>query len=89
MNLIANAIDVLDEAVQQRIKDGQLAQPRMIWISTQLKAKNRVRITIADNGSGMPEPVRSRIFNPFFTTKPIGKGTGLGLSISYHPIGID
>ncbi|MFN6528059.1 ATP-binding protein [Nostoc sp. ChiSLP03a] len=40
-------------------------------------------IAIADNGCAIPETVRSRIFNPFFTTKPIGKGTGMGLSISY------
>ncbi|MBI4782500.1 MAG: HAMP domain-containing histidine kinase [Oscillatoriophycideae cyanobacterium NC_groundwater_1537_Pr4_S-0.65um_50_18] len=83
MNLIANAIDVLDEAVQQRIKDGQPAQPSTIWISTQMKAEDRVQIIIADNGLGMPETVRSHMFDPFFTTKPIGKGTGLGLSISY------
>ena len=84
MNLITNAIDGLDEADQRRIKDGQPAQPRTIWISTQMKAEDRVQITIADNGSGIPEAVRSQIFNPFFTTKPVGKGTGLGLSISYQ-----
>jgi len=84
MNLIANAIDVLEESVQQRTKDEQPAQPGTIWISTQVKAEDRAQITIADNGSGMSETVRSRIFNPFFTTKPIGKGTGLGLSISYQ-----
>ena len=41
-----------------------------------------VRIVIADNGQGMPEAVRARIFDAFFTTKPVGKGTGMGLSIS-------
>ncbi len=49
-------------------------------------AEQQVRICIADNGIGMSEDVRSRLFNPFFTTKPIGKGTGLGLSISYQII---
>ncbi|MGL5062675.1 MAG: ATP-binding protein, partial [Microcoleus sp.] len=84
MNLIANAIDVLEESVQQRTTDEQPAQPGTIWISTKMKTKERVQITIADNGSGMPETVRFHIFDPFFTTKPIGKGTGLGLSISYQ-----
>ncbi len=44
----------------------------------------RVVIQIADNGSGIAEALKSQIFNPFFTTKPIGKGTGLGLSISHQ-----
>jgi two-component system, NtrC family, sensor kinase len=43
-------------------------------------------VTIADNGVGISEELRDRIFNPFFTTKPIGQGTGLGLSISYQII---
>ncbi len=43
-----------------------------------------VLITIADNGPGIPEAVKSQLFTPFVTTKPVGKGTGLGLSISYH-----
>lgn len=43
-----------------------------------------VRIEIADNGEGMSESVRQRLFDPFYTTKPVGKGTGLGLAISYQ-----
>ncbi|MEN8189194.1 MAG: ATP-binding protein, partial [Thermodesulfobacteriota bacterium] len=39
-----------------------------------------------DNGPGMTEEVRSRIFEPFYTTKPVGSGTGLGLSVSYFII---
>jgi signal transduction histidine kinase len=84
INLLTNAIDVLEESAQQQRKDGQSVQPSRIWISTQVKAENRVQITITDNGSGMSETVRSHIFDPFFTTKPIGKGTGLGLSVSYQ-----
>ncbi|MBD2236740.1 HAMP domain-containing histidine kinase [Aulosira sp. FACHB-113] len=45
-----------------------------------------VRISIIDNGLGMDEATLSQIFNPFFTTKPVGSGTGLGLSISYQII---
>lgn len=86
MNLLANAIDVLEESAQQRTSEDRSKQPGQIWISTQVTAENWVRVIIADNGSGIPESVRSRIFDPFFTTKPIGKGTGLGLSISYQII---
>jgi len=45
-----------------------------------------VRIKIADDGCGIPENIRSKIFDPFFTSKPVGSGTGLGLSITYKII---
>ena len=82
MNLLANAIDALEG------RDGSQAgaMAATLWLSTQQIDDERVRIIVADNGSGMTEEVRSRIFNPFFTTKPVGKGTGLGLSISYKII---
>lgn len=47
---------------------------------------NKVEIRIRDNGNGIPEEIREKIFKPFFTTKPAGQGTGLGLSISYDII---
>jgi signal transduction histidine kinase len=84
MNLLANAIDALDDAARQHNKENRPAQPGNIWISTHRKDENWVQIAIADNGLGMPESVATSIFEPFFTTKPIGKGTGLGLSISYQ-----
>ncbi len=43
----------------------------------------KIEIRIRDNGSGIPQEIREKIFNPFFTTKPTGQGMGLGLSISY------
>jgi signal transduction histidine kinase len=46
----------------------------------------QVTIRIADNGTGMTEAIRKNVFNPFFTTKPVGQGTGIGLSISYQII---
>lgn len=47
---------------------------------------DKVEIRIRDNGTGIPQSVKDKIFNPFFTTKPPGQGTGLGLSISYDII---
>jgi two-component system, NtrC family, sensor kinase len=46
--------------------------------------RDRIRISITDNGPGIPPDIQRRLFDPFFTTKPVGKGTGMGLSISYQ-----
>jgi signal transduction histidine kinase len=55
-----------------------------ILIRTELLENNWVMLTITDNGTGIPENIAHKIFDPFFSTKAIGKGTGLGLSTSYH-----
>ncbi|MGD8314882.1 MAG: ATP-binding protein, partial [Syntrophobacterales bacterium] len=47
------------------------------------KEKDQVVVNISDTGLGMSEEVKEKIFEPFYTTKPVGKGTGLGLSISF------
>jgi signal transduction histidine kinase len=83
MNLFANAIDALDESNQGKTYALIEKSPNVITIRTSAD-EDKVTIRIADNGPGMPEEVRSKLFNAFFTTKPEGKGTGLGLSISYQ-----
>lgn len=77
MNLLSNAIDALEDAIEH----GQVKCPE-ICIHTEVVAKDWVKIAIADNGPGIPLDVQERLFDSFFTTKPSGKGTGLGLSIS-------
>jgi signal transduction histidine kinase len=56
-----------------------------VTVSTK-REENQLLITIRDNGLGISESVRQKIFQPFFTTKPTGQGTGLGLSLSYDII---
>jgi signal transduction histidine kinase len=81
MNILANAIDALDEAMMQ----GKiLAQVPQIQITTQMISEQRVAIQIADNGVGIPNSIVQRLFEPLFTTKPVGKGTGLGLAIAHQ-----
>jgi signal transduction histidine kinase len=85
MNLIANAIDALEESSQHRDRQEMQQNPNQITISTELNAKSVV-IKIKDNGLGIKPEIKSKLFDPFFTTKPVGKGTGMGLSISYQII---
>ncbi|MGI0491571.1 trifunctional serine/threonine-protein kinase/ATP-binding protein/sensor histidine kinase [Alkalinema pantanalense CENA528] len=84
MNLIANAIDAIDELCQQRTFDTNRALPSVIQIQTEVVDQQHIAVHIRDNGAGMTEETRQQLFAPFFTTKPTGQGTGLGLSISYQ-----
>ncbi len=78
MNILVNAIDALEEAVKHR------AFSPTITISTKVTHHHSVIVAIADNGTGIPEEIRSQIFDSFFTTKDVNKGTGLGLAISHQ-----
>ncbi|MEG4519083.1 MULTISPECIES: AAA family ATPase [unclassified Microcoleus] len=81
MNLLANAIDALEESNQGRSFAEIQAHPNQITIRTKVESE-KVKISIADNGKGMSEDVKNRIFDHLFTTKDVGKGTGLGLAIA-------
>ncbi len=74
LNLLVNAA--------QSIPDGEPSR-HLVRASTGVLPDGRVRVSIADDGAGIPPEIRGRIFDPFFTTKPIGVGTGLGLSICH------
>ncbi|BAY74300.1 serine/threonine protein kinase with two-component sensor domain [Nostoc linckia NIES-25] len=85
MNILANAIDALEEANQKRTFEDIKAHPNQIEIQTQLdESGKQVVIQIRDNGVGMPDEVKRRIFDHLFTTKTVGKGTGLGLAIAHQ-----
>ncbi|MCY7322482.1 MAG: PAS domain-containing sensor histidine kinase [Phormidesmis sp. CAN_BIN36] len=86
MNVLANAIDALEESNAKRTYQEIEAKLNQITVRTSVLVADWVEIAIADNGSGMPEAIQQRIFNPFFTTKPVGKGTGMGMSISHQII---
>ncbi|MEH1972282.1 MAG: GAF domain-containing protein [Nostoc sp.] len=90
MNIFSNAIDALVMGNGDKGDKGKKNNPYpmpTIHISTNVSADNsHLLIRISDNGPGMTEEVKKRIFDPFYTTKPVGKGTGLGLAISYQII---
>ncbi|MFN6481721.1 MULTISPECIES: ATP-binding sensor histidine kinase [unclassified Nostoc] len=81
MNILANAIDAIDESNIGRSFQEIKTNPNCITINTSL-ADRVVKITIADNGKGISESVKQKIFEHLFTTKAVGKGTGLGLAIA-------
>ncbi|MBW4442637.1 MAG: response regulator [Plectolyngbya sp. WJT66-NPBG17] len=85
MNLLANAIDAIEESNRGKNYAEIVACPNEIRVITELKS-DKVTIRIRDNGVGMSQAVQQEMFKPSFTTKPVGKGTGLGLAIAYQII---
>ena len=93
LNLINNAFYAVSQrraelAVSQQRAELAEARPDYeptVSVSTKM-AGDKVLIIVKDNGSGIPEHIKEKIFQPFFTTKPTGQGTGLGLSLSYDII---
>jgi len=97
LNLITNAFYAVDEKKQQLAKDlsgfqtltGLNGYEPTVSVSTGRslssgEGRGEVKISVKDNGNGIPQKVLDKIFQPFFTTKPSGQGTGLGLSMSYE-----
>ncbi len=78
LNLVNNAFYV----VHEKSKQGRENYEPTVSVSTK-KEGNKVLISVKDNGNGIPDSIKDKIFQPFFTTKPTGQGTGLGLSLSY------
>lgn len=82
LNLITNAFHACIERNKEAKGKGDTAYKPTVWVSTK-RIGNTVEVAIRDNGNGVPDRVKDKIFQPFFTTKPSGEGTGLGLSLSY------
>ncbi len=78
LNLINNAF----YAVNEKSKEGIEGYEPLVSLQTKQVA-NKIEIKVIDNGNGIPDSIKDKIFQPFFTTKPTGSGTGLGLSLSY------
>lgn len=79
LNLFSNAF----YAIHQRSLFQKINYEPTLWVSTHLNP-GMVHIKVRDNGTGISVEEKSKIFQPFFTTKPTGEGTGLGLSLSYE-----
>ncbi len=78
INLFSNAF----YAVNQKAKTAGATYKPTVRVST-VQQNGSILISVEDNGTGIPENIREKIMQPFFTTKPTGEGTGLGLSLSY------
>jgi two-component system, NtrC family, sensor kinase len=81
LNIISNGFYA---ATKRKAEAGEGFEPTLAAVTKNLGDK--IEIRIRDNGTGIPDEVKEKIFNPFFTTKPSGEGTGLGLSMSHDII---
>ncbi len=83
LNLLTNAIDAIHVQSNQSCQSGGEST---IYITTHAIDTEWVAIAIRDTGSGIPREIQARLFDPFFSTKPIGEGRGLGLFVCYQII---
>lgn len=85
LNLINNGFYAAGEKKKELAEQGITEFLPKVTVTTK-NVNSGVEIFVRDNGNGIPEDIKAKIFQPFFTTKPTGKGTGLGLSMSYDII---
>jgi signal transduction histidine kinase len=82
LNLFSNAIDALEAKLET-----EDFQPKIViqtkWLHRQ-DGGSAFKVCIGDNGAGIEEDLKEKVFEPFYTTKPVGQGTGLGLATSYE-----
>ncbi len=83
LNLFNNAFYALNQRRSDMVSD-ETYKPT-VWVSTHREEDN-ITIRVKDNGVGIPDAVKTKILQPFFTTKPTGEGTGLGLSLAYDMV---
>ncbi|WP_259016766.1 sensor histidine kinase [Emticicia fluvialis] len=83
LNLFNNGFYAVQEKARQNMNG---YKPTLEVITQMNKKDNEIIIRVKDNGTGIPDSVRNKIFQPFFTTKPTGQGTGLGLSLAFDII---
>ncbi|MBE9185057.1 GAF domain-containing protein [Microcoleus sp. LEGE 07076] len=91
MNVLTNAIDAVEDAFannnlssQWGCEESQTKNGQIRIVTEVCPGEKAVAVRIKDNGWGMEETVRQKIFDPFFSTKPVGKGAGIGLAISHE-----
>ena len=82
LNIVTNACD----AIQEKKEKSNIEDYRPCVVLNTKKVRDQVQICIRDNGPGIPDSIKEKIFNPFFTTKATGQGTGLGLSLVHDII---
>ncbi|MDP5141032.1 MAG: ATP-binding protein [Spirosomaceae bacterium] len=85
LNIINNAFQAVDEKTKNQSEEAPNKYEPCVSVSTVVE-KNNVVIRIKDNADGIPDAIKDKVFQPFFTTKPTGKGTGLGMSLAYDII---
>lgn len=83
LNLVSNAFYAV---TKRKAESGGAGGFEPVVTATTRDRGERIEIRIRDNGTGIPDDVKAKMFNPFFTTKPAGEGTGLGLSMSHDII---